>query len=342
MMKSVSCPRFGLFLLLGLSLATAQARQLTDMSGRTEEIPERPQRVFPAVTMMTPVMAALAPELMTGLAFRLAPGAEAFLPAGVAGLPVVPVLEDMNAEAILVMRPDLAIGWSGAGPLMRRTETLMQRLRIPALFYKGERLDEYPATFRALGDALGRKVRGERLARYLEDSQVRLRQALRDLPESERPRVYYAESPDGLTTQCDSTSRMEVIRLAGGVPALSCADKGFATSREVDFETLLELDPDVVVARNPDSAARLRGEPRWQLLRAVREGRVYGIPELPFNWFDRPPSFMRALGAHWLARLLHPRRFDEDIRSEAVRFNQVFFGIEPPAAALDRLLEPRS
>ena len=334
--------RLGAALLLGLwtSLASAGVHPVTDQAGRIVQVPWAPQRVFPVITMMTPVMAALAPEQMTGLAFRLAPGAEPFLPPRLASLPVVPVLEGLNGEAILAMQPDLAIGWAGSGSLLQQTESLLQRLRIPLLLYAGERLADYPATFRALGQVLGRAARGEQLARELEDSQQQPARALQGLAHADRPRVYYAESPDGLTSQCSQSSRVEVVWLAGGRPVPECADGGLTSHQTFSFERLLVLDPDVILARSPVIAARLRRDSRWQRLRAVREQRVYGAPGLPFNWVDRPPSFMRALGARWLARQLHPARFSGDFRPEVQQFLQTFFAVTPSAAMLTALLEP--
>lgn len=329
---------FTLLLSLLLSLPV-QARPFTDMAGRQIDLPDHPQRIFPAVTSLTATLAALAPDLMVGLAFELPQGAAEFLPPGITTLPVVRVLENLDAERILIIAPDLVVGWSG-GSSQARAEAVMDHIGKPLLLVEGEVLAQHPATFRLLGAALGRTERAEQLAGYLEDSQARLAAALAGLPDEGRPRVYYAESPDGLTTQCSASTRMEVIRMAGGRPALECASGGLGYSQQVDMETILALNPDVIIARDRRTAEQLAARPLWRQLRAVREGRLYANPTLPFNWFDRPPSFMRALGAQWLARLLHPERFDTDIHAEARRFNELFFGVTPPEDTLQRMLAP--
>jgi iron complex transport system substrate-binding protein len=33
---------------------------------------------------------------------------------------------------------------------------------------------------------------------------------------------------------------------------------------------------------------------------------VYVPPDVPFGWFDAPPSLNRLLGVQWLARILDP------------------------------------
>jgi len=326
--------------LLLCSAPALTAREFTDMAGRRVSIPDNPARVFPAVTTLTPVLAALTPERLVALSFELTPGSLDYLHPHLAKLPVVKVLENLEGETMLTTRTDLVLGWHGPGALTARTETLTRRLGKPLLLFEGERLEQYPAVFRQLGQVLGQQARAETLARDLEQRQAHLATLTAAIPAARRLRVYYAESPDGLSSQCHDSSRLEVIRLAGGLPALNCQGGSFATSQTLDFERVLQLDPDVILARDAAIARRLAADPRWQMLRAVRAGRVFGAPTLPFNWFDRPPSFLRALGALWLASQLYPNQVQVDIRAEARRFNTLYFGVRPNDAALDRMLAP--
>lgn len=339
----IQLPRCALIVTLicsSLCAPAIQARTLTDMAGRQVVIPDQPRRWLPAITSATPLLAALAPERMVALSFQLAPGAGDFLPSGVSELPVIEVLKGLDAETLLATRADLALGWNGPGTIRAKSIAQMDKLGLPLLLVDAERLDQYPATLRLLGTALDRHARAEQLAHHLETSLAALQMRLADLPPDARPRVYYAESPDGLTSQCDDSSRLEVIGLAGGRPALHCQGSGFANSQTIDFETLVALDPDVILARDHAIAEGLRADRRWRNLRAVRAGRVYGAPELPFNWVDRPPSFMRALGASWLAWRLHPARHPGDFTGETRAFIQLFFGVTPSETACRRLLRP--
>jgi hypothetical protein len=51
----------------------------------------------------------------------------------------------------------------------------------------------------------------------------------------------------------------------------------------------------------------------------------------------RPPSFMRIMGARWLASKLHPARYSSDLRGETRRFYALFFGVTPTDGDLDLL-----
>jgi iron complex transport system substrate-binding protein len=64
---------------------------------------------------------------------------------------------------------------------------------------------------------------------------------------------------------------------------------------------------------------------------------VWFIPDLPLNWFDRPPSFMRFLGLQWLAHRLYPQRFSVDLHGESRRFYKQFLGVELDEAQLEMI-----
>lgn len=72
-------------------------------------------------------------------------------------------------------------------------------------------------------------------------------------------------------------------------------------SPAVSLEDLIRRDPDIVLA-SPQSRAHLLAEPRWQALRAVREGRVLVFDTTIVNG----PSARIGASAASLAQLLHP------------------------------------
>jgi iron complex transport system substrate-binding protein len=120
----------------------------------------------------------------------------------------------------------------------------------------------------------------------------------------------------------------ELIPLAGGRNARPTPPSTMMGMEEISLEQILAYDPDVVLVKETMVYARIRSDPRWRSLRAVREGRVLLIPSQPFNWFDRPPSFMRLLGLRWLAHALHPDRVPFDELAETRRFYRLFLGVE--------------
>ncbi|CAH2601724.1 ABC transporter substrate-binding protein [Rhodovastum atsumiense] len=312
-----------------LAASPARAREVVDMSGRTITLPADIHRVYGAFSSAVAIMAAIAPDLLAGSYFDTTPDLARFLPPGFAALPRLSVsgIQTTNPEQLMAAGIDLGVVLDGTG-LSEQVRATMARLGRPAVAVAAERLEQYPATFRFLGAVLQRPERGEALARYLEETGARVAAALRDLPDGQRPRVYYAESPDGLQSQCDGSARAEVIGLAGGRNVLHCAAaNSFAATATMTAETVLLLDPDVILVRFPRTATMFLTEPRWQTLAAVRSRRVLVVPSLPFNWMDRPPSYMRIMGVQWLAGRLHPDRYRIDLPAETRAFFRLFFGV---------------
>lgn len=327
----------GVALLLFTLVLPAQAREIEDMAGQKVTVPDHISRVF-AMSHSFPLMVALAPDLLAGFASPVRPSDDVLrlLPPSIASLPQIGGGSDANLEKLKQVGVEVALGWTT--PNEQYPVKQLGRIGVPVVFIDVDRLEQYPATFRFLGRLFQREERAEKLARAIEDALSRLRLAHRDgVP----IRVYYAESMDGLTSQCDSSDRSEVITLAGAVNALHCDNPGnMAGNYPIDLESLLILDPDVIVTRYGKTAEAMRSDPRWQRLRAVKNGHVLSSPGLPFNWFDRPPSFMRAMGAQWLANRLDPARYPLDLRAETRRFDQLFFGVTPSEADLDKVLSP--
>ena len=70
---------------------------------------------------------------------------------------------------------------------------------------------------------------------------------------------------------------------------------------------------------------QLLDDPKWKELKAVKEGKVYEIPCVPFNWFDRPPSVNRIIGLKWLGYTLYPDIYDYDLIQEVKEFYSLFY-----------------
>lgn len=325
----------GFFALAFVSLfaVTASARDITDMSGQTVTVPDDIKSVY-AMTHAMPLLTAIAPDLAAGFGMPVAPKPEIlrFLPPSMAKLPSLGGGSNFNLEKLKETGVDLALGW--ASPEERYPANQMTRIGIPVVNIDVDRLDQYPATLRFLGKLFHREARGEELARTLEETTAAAKAAVKDIPAAEKPKVFYADSIDGLSSQCDASGRLEVIAFAGGVNALDC---NVTENYPIDIEKLLAINPDVIITRFAQAAKTMREDPRFAELKAVKAGRVYAIPAYPFNWIDRPPSFARALGVRWLAAKLYPDQASFDLRGETRKFYTLFFGVTPTDADLDLL-----
>ncbi len=211
----------------------------------------------------------------------------------------------------------------------KRVEETFQSLGTPGLFVHLARLADYPAALELVGQAIGEEARATQLANAIRDAMTRVDQAVGAIPAGERKRVYFAEGPEGLLTECADSFHAEVITLAGGANVMDCKTQAMCGRDKVTLEQIKSLDPDAILADDARFLARVKTDPAWAELRAVREGQVHLAPSTPFNWLGRPPSFMRALAIQWFANRLYPERFPWDADAEITSFYALFLGVKP-------------
>ena len=98
----------------------------------------------------------------------------------------------------------------------------------------------------------------------------------------------------------------------------------------------------MIVTIDRDFAANVRNDPAWASVKAVRDGRVHLSPKMPFGWVDFPPSVNRLIGLWWLAKILYPERFPEDLRrADAATSTRASITCTPTAAQIDHVLAGR-
>jgi len=325
--------------LVVLSSATAGGGEVVDMSGRHVNVADRPARILAAMSTTTTLVMSVAPERLIGTYLGSNSKADRYLPASALGKPLMEVagVQTIDVERVAQAKPDVAISLAVPG-IGERFKGDMARIGVPVFEVKAERLEDYPAAFRSLGTLLGETDKAEAWADLLERQLADLRAARDAIPADARRRVYYAESPNGMTTQCADAARAEVLPLAGAINLVPCSGPtGMAFTTTIDPEMLLALDPEIIVARFPQAKTAFMTDSRFQELRAVKEGRIFVIPDLPFNWFDRPPSHFRLLGAIWLMEHLYPDRPKPDLAATAREFMRLFLGRDLSADELAEL-----
>ncbi len=267
-----------------------------------------PRRVFAAGPPAAVLIAALAPERLLGWPMRVSPEALDQLPAPLRSLPVIGRLagrgSTVSLERLLAMQPDLVLDAGDFDDNYRSSaERVWQQTGIPIELVAG-RLPDHPAQLRHVGRLLGVAARGEALAQAAEAQLALVDEVLAARPVDTRPTVYYGRGSDGLESGLAGSINTEVIAFCGGRNVAAAAGSGGLA--RVSMEQLLAWDPDVVLTQDAAFAAGAPQDPRWRSLRAVREGRLYCAPTLPFGWLDGPPGINRLPGLAWLLARLHP------------------------------------
>ncbi|WP_300155177.1 ABC transporter substrate-binding protein [Solidesulfovibrio sp.] len=339
-----SVVRLALFLALLAALGVpgrAESRTLTDMAGRKVALPGAPTRVYALSPPDALLVYAIDPCLLAGWNYPPYPPTAGYLPPCAQDLPVLGGFfgrnETPNKEAILSAKPQLAVSGSMAKP-HEAINAFFKEHRIPVLTIQSETPGQYPAALRLLGAALHRRERAEKLAAWADDALEQVRRGLAAIPQDKRPTVYYAEGGDGLYTDGADSFHTLVLTLAGGVNVHARPQTERYGMDRVSIETVVGYAPQVILAQDAKCRDMILSSPAWSEIPAVKAGRVLLLPDAPFGWFDRPPSFMRLLCLKWLASALYPEVFPYDMVKETKEFYKLFLQVELTDEAAAALL----
>ena len=319
----------------------AFAATVKDAAGRAVPIPAKVARVFPAGPPAAILLYTLAPELLIGWPRAdLRQHVDAFFrPVG--ARPEVGRItgrgNTANLETVLAAKPDLILDvGSTSATFVSLAEKVQEQTGIPYALLDG-RFASIAATYRTLGELIGRSDDAEKLARYSEDTLKTILGRIETVAAGERPRVYYARGPRGLSTGLGGSINVETIEMLGR----NVAGETQGGLAKVSIEQVLVWNPNVIVTIDQEFAANVKSDPAWASVKAIRDNRVHLSPKMPFGWVDFPPSVNRLIGLWWLAKLLYPERFPEDLRTLTSEFYTRFYHVTPSAAQIDHVLAGR-
>lgn len=313
-------------------------------SGASGQAPAKSPGVYCPTPPSTFTLYAFAPELVAGWNTPLRDYEKKFIPARYHDLPVlggwygqgfIPDRELLLASGIK-QAFYLSMGAHDHLPI----EQTLTKLGMQVTSVPGSSMTDMASCFLAMGRVYDREERGRELADYASEVLGKLNSAIRDLPRSQWTRVYVALEADGLASICRESRRAEVLAAAGAISVHDCPPGTEEAFLRITFEQLMSYDPEVILVFHPALMRRISDDPKWSTLSAVRNGKAYFIPRGPFSWLERPATYMRLLGAQWLANKLHPEIFPVDIKAESGRFMKLFFNLDLNAAQIDELFEP--
>jgi iron complex transport system substrate-binding protein len=322
-----------------LFASTAQARDVIDSANRRADVPDRIERVVAAGPPASVLVTMLAPEKLAGWNRKPPPEELPYLPPIVRNLPEIGRLTGrggtMNLEILMAAKPDLIVDFgSVSDTFVSLADRVQAQTSIPYLLIDGH-FSKSVAAVRLLGGILGVGPRADVLAEHMESILRDVDRVTTSLPESSRPRVYLARGANGLETGNRGSINTEIIERVGAVNVVDSGVRaGLVT---VSLEQVLAWNPDTIVTVDPTVAEHIRSDPAWAPVEAVRRGRIFVSPKLPYGWVDAPPSLNRWIGLEWLARLLFPGKFSGDFRDVTREFHRQFYQVDLSEAELDTL-----
>ncbi len=338
----------------GHSPATVPAAQntktITDMMGRTDVVPQPVNRVLATGPPTTLEVYVLAPDKLIGVNFNPnpAPDGSVYMPAKYRNLTVVGGwfgTQTGNYETFIAMNPDIIIDMSTLGDA-NATSTVNERQQkfgtIPVVgITDAANVTQYDPSIAFLGSLLGADQQAVSLSEFYNRVLTKVTSTVKTIPENQKVRVYYAEGPKGLQTDPTGSPHAELIDLAGGINVAECAITPGNGRTTVSMEQVTKWSPDVIIVGDPGFYKTISNDTLWQVIPAVKNHRVYLVPQSPFTWFDRPPGVNRIIGIPWTAKVLYPEKFtDIDMPALTKEFYSKFYHYDLTDKEVNSLLDP--
>ena len=316
-------------LLLSLHL---QAKTVKDTNNNDVTVPDRVDKVFGSSPPMNYLIYAIDPSKMVGLNFKANNAnnyaTKEFLDSKFLALPVIGSFhgggKNINLETLLKSKPNLILVWQD-DMVFATVKKSIDKTGLPTITIPFRTIEEMPRAIRFAADAMDESKRGRELADYAEKVISHVKTGVQDLKPT---RYYYAEGADGLSTECDKSFHVEALNFAGGENVHKCQQSGLLGLEKINFEKLITYDPEVIIVQNGFTYRAIMRNPLWKNLKAMKSKKVYLVPNTPFNWVDRPPSFMRILGIQWLAHLFHQKEYKIDLAKQVKEFYELFMKVK--------------
>lgn len=245
---------------------------------------------------------------------------------------------DVNIEALLEVRPDVLFV---AGELPPAAQARLQAARIPVVSLRYNALEAMVERTRITAEILGGQApqRAQAFERYYRSTVDRVRQAVAQVPQRQRLKVFHAMG-SAMQSSGRPSLNQDWMDIAG---AVNVAEPWFtgASAGTVSIEQILQADPDVIVVMHARDAEMIRSDRRWRGIGAVKAGRVHVNPKGLFWWCRE--TCEAALQPLWLAQTLYPQAFASiDMRQETRRFYETFYGYRLGNEEVSLFLNPEN
>lgn len=326
---------------------TAETREITDMAGRKVTVPaaENIESVFSAGPVAAIFLYMVAPDKLLGWNYELNDVEKSIILEKYQDLPNFGMGDAVNYEAVIAANPTIAINSGKINDAMvSDCDALSESLGIPVVAVDNE-LNNSAEAFRFMGELLGVEDHAEELAQYAEQVFTDIN-ALSDIPEEKKVSVYFGNGEDSLETAPRGSQHAQIL---DAINAVNVADLelGDGSRVQISAEQLLAWDPDVIVVngepkadKSGSSAAEdILSNPDYASLKAVQDQKVYGTPNAPFSWVDRPAGPNRLIGMRWFSALIYPEYIKCDINEEIHEFFDLFYHVDLSDEQLENVLK---
>ncbi|MGM0501951.1 MAG: iron ABC transporter substrate-binding protein [Bacillota bacterium] len=326
----------GILLIIGCQQQPAQqTREVTDLLGRTVEVPQQIERVVAVgpgslrlVTHLEAVDKVVGVEEAEqrknwGGPYNLAhPEFQ--------GLPVIGPPHGGDAELIIAQNPDLIFFYGDAAA----ANSLEQKTGVPVVGVKyvdlGPSREEYLyQSWELIGELLNKEERAKELINYTESLITDLKQRTADIDSQEKKRVYAGgisyHGAHGIVSTKVPFPPFEFLNLNYFSKQQQVKK---VASVMISKEKLVDWNPEVIFVdqMNLNLIKQDLEQQEYQNITAVEQNQMYGL--LPYSFYHRNPATILA-NTYYMGQIIYPQQFsDINAAHKADEIYKQFVGAE--------------
>lgn len=303
----------------------------TDSAGREVQIPTTIDRIVPTGPLSQQFLLSIGGDKLVALNSSLNKSEAHYIGSHYQELPEIGQFfgsEDMNMEQLAALEPQVVIDiGEPKDNIGADMDAITEQTGIPAIFIEAD-LHNAGDAYRTLGSLLGKEELGERLGEYCDDVYTGVTETMSEIAEDERPTFAYLLGETGLNALAKDTYHSTIMDMLG----TNVVDVDNPSSRgagdEINMEQLILWDPEYIFFASGSVYDDAATDPSFSTLTAIKNGKYFEVPGQPYNWLGAPPSVNRYMGLQWMAHILYPDIFTENIESITTEYYELFYDYE--------------
>lgn len=228
---------------------------------------------------------------------------------------------EFNIEEAASLNPDLILANARSSWLDSAAQ-----LDIPVFLYDPETPELLKEAVLLTGQIFGphSTAQAQAWVKYFEAVIEQIGNQVADVPEEDRIDVLFTGT-EPLRVASGEMFQSFIIDAVGGISVTSDLE-GYWNN--VNLEQVVLWDPEFIIVPPYGGASveTITESQEWQILDAVKNGRVYRMPKLVAPWDTPAPDAV--LGIIWMGQRLYPEQVDLNCSAEAEYFYQSFYDYE--------------
>ena len=274
---------------------------ITDDNGRTVSFDKKPERIVVTSASFLEPLYAVGGEVVGR------PDSKSKIPDAAKNVTSIGRVYQIDAEKVLSLTPDLVILNKGMNEKL--VETLAAN-NVNTLVLDMKTYDDVKREIGIFATLTGEKEKGEQLTSKMDADIAAVRASI----PSEKKRIAIIHSTgQGLSVQLDGSIAGSIANMLGWentASGMTALDKN-PDAAPYSMETLVAQNPDILFVTSMGDEAEIRASmeamfadnPAWQTVTAIREGRVYYLPQEMFLF---SPGLDYPAAAKYMAGLVYP------------------------------------